>query len=377
MKKIFLMVILLSTVLFSQNWEDALLPFYGFEGSQSIGIGIGNATVASGQVIPEFTSNPANLGLQRFKTLEMTYTSSEFTSSENNIPQSNFGTVSFIYPMKVYRGSIVLATSLEKEREFAMSFEDVDSYGDDYKMRHEGIIRNWHFAVASEISKNLFVGADFILPFGEIDISVEYPNFSPDSLDYTQSIDYNGITGTIGIYSRMSKHLNWGIGIDLPQKMNVSDNHSYYGVEDYSTIKPLTIHAGVSALYKYLNLFYEAEWTNWRNMEFDAEDLYQSDITDINEEIETNLSQTIAHKVGAGIHVPFIPLHLYGGYQILPKPHSDENRTVMSGGFSVLVHQQISIHGSYQTYSWDYEKTNGSLIKENWNQVVMGASLHF
>ncbi len=380
-KKLLLTIILSFSFLFSQNYIDALSPFYGFKGSQSIGVGIGNATVAGGQVIPEFTSNPANLGLQRFRTFELTYTSSEFNSSSNNLPQSSFGTISFIYPIKVYRGSIVLATSLEKEKEFALSYQDVDDYGA-FKQRNEGKMKNWHFAVASEIAENLFVGADIIVPYGNFDISREYPNVNPDTMGYTQNNEYHGISATIGMFQRISKHLNWGISVDLPKKIDINEDFTYndgysLGIRKYSSTKPLTIHGGASVLFKYFNLFYEAEWTDWQNMEFSSDDLYSSVVTDINEEIETNLSETILHHFGGAIHVPFLPLHLYGGYQILPEPHSDENRNVISGGFSYLVKQQISIHGAYQMYYWDYETNNGSIINENWNQLVMGMSIHF
>ncbi|MEA3500077.1 MAG: hypothetical protein U9R41_03535 [Candidatus Marinimicrobia bacterium] len=382
MKKILLTILLSFSFLFSQNYIDALTPFYGFKGSQSIGVGVGNATVAGGQVIPEFTSNPANLGLQRFKTVELTYTSSEFNSGSNNLPQSSFGTFSLIYPIKVYRGSIVLATSLEKEKEFALSYQDVDDYGDAFKQRNEGKMKNWHFAVASEIAENLFVGADIIIPNGNIDISREYPNVSPDTMGFAQNVDYNGISATIGMFQKISKNFNWGMSVDLPRKININDDFTYndgydLGKIEYSSTRPLSIHLGASALFKYFNLFYEAEWTDWKNMEFSSDDLYSSDITDINEEIENYLSQTISHHFGGALHMPFLPLHLYGGYQILPEPHSDKTRNIISGGFSYLIKQQISIHGAYQRYDWDYETNNGSIINETWDQIILGMSLHF
>ncbi len=382
MKKILLTILFSFSFLFSQNYIDALSPFYGFKGSQSISIGIGNATVAGGQVIPEFTSNPANLGLQRFRTFELTYTSSEFNSSANNLPQSSFGTFSFIYPLKVYRGSIVIATSLEKEKEFALSYQDIDQNGYTFKQRNEGKIKNWHFALASEISENLFIGADIIIPYGQIDILKEYPNISPDTSGFTQNVDYIGVSATIGMFQIISKHFNWGISVDLPKEININDEFTFndgyeLGNLEYSSTKPLTIHVGASALFKYFNLFYETEWTDWKNMEFSSDDLYSSDVTDINEEIENNLSQTISHHFGGALHMPFLPLHLYGGYQILPEPHSDKNRNVISGGFSYLIKQQISIHGAYQRYYWDYETDNGSIINETWDQIVLGMSVHF
>jgi len=379
-KKILFTTILFATILFSQNYKDALLPFYGFKGSQSIGIGLGDATVAAGQIMPEFTNNPANLGLQRFRTLGFTYTSNEFNSGSNSLPQSSFGTLNFIYPLMVFRGSVVFATSWEKEREFALSYQGVDEYGN-FKQRNEGEIRKFHFAFSTEISDNLFIGADVMLPYGNIDISIEYPDAISDTMGYTQNNDYSGVEISIGILQRISKHINWGVSVDFPKKINITEDFTYndgysLGERDYSSTKPLTVRAGAGILFKYINFFYEAEWTNWKNIEFASDNLLSSDVIDINEEIETNLSQTIFHKIGTAIHTPFIPLHLYAGYQILPEPHSDENRNVISGGFSYLIKQQISIHGSYQMYYWDHE-SNGSTLSEDWNQIILGTSLHF
>ena len=248
-----------------------------------------------------------------------------------------------------------------------------------YKQRNEGKMKNWHFAIASEISKNLFVGADLIIPYGNLDISLEYPNVTNDTLGYTQNVDYNGIGATIGIFQRISKYFNWGISVDLPKKININDEFTYndgyeLGISEYSSTKPLTIHVGASVLFKYFNLFYETEWTDWQNIECASDDIF---VTKINEEIEDSLSQTILHKFGGAIHVPFLPLHLYGGYQILPEPQSDKNKNVISGGFSYLIKQQISIHGAYQRYYWDYETDNGSILNENWSQIVLGMSVHF
>ena len=66
MKNIKVILLLMISVIYSQSAYDVLRPFYGFDDSQTLTSSICNATVASGNSIPGYTSNPANIGLYKF-----------------------------------------------------------------------------------------------------------------------------------------------------------------------------------------------------------------------------------------------------------------------------------------------------------------------
>ncbi|MBN2780950.1 MAG: hypothetical protein JXR21_03190, partial [Candidatus Marinimicrobia bacterium] len=63
---------------------------------------IGNATVASGQMIPEFGVNPANLAMTKYSSVQVNGVFSRY----NGVSRNSLGGISYIVPVQVYRGSL-------------------------------------------------------------------------------------------------------------------------------------------------------------------------------------------------------------------------------------------------------------------------------
>ena len=103
---------------FSQNVDDVLRPYFGFNSSHILVNSIGRATVAVGHIIPGATSNPANMATHRFKQLQGNLSSSEFKSGNEENSRTNFNGFHFIYPISVYRGSLVIGGGMNREIDY-------------------------------------------------------------------------------------------------------------------------------------------------------------------------------------------------------------------------------------------------------------------
>ena len=85
---------------------------------------------------------------------------------------------------------------------------------------------------------------------------------------------------------------------------------------------------------------------------------------------------TLLGDGSTAMRVPFIPLHLFAGYQYVPLPeidghYGDDIRETHSMGFSLGIKENISIQGSVDNCSWKFEGTN-----ENFNKFSLGVSIH-
>ena len=123
------------------------------------------------------------------------------------------------------------------------------------------------------------------------------------------------------------------------------------------------LHGGFGLFIKNINIFYEAEWTDWKNLEFHSSEIYEEDLelpasVLINQEINSLFKPTLAHHFGSSIRLPFTPMKIYAGYEYLPVPFSNvydsDLRESYSTGFSIPIHRNINLEGSYVNYFWDY-----------------------
>ncbi|MCK5521422.1 MAG: hypothetical protein KAI81_09935, partial [Candidatus Marinimicrobia bacterium] len=150
----------------------------------------------------------------------------------------------------------------------------------------------------------------------------------------------------------------------------------FSGTWEYEMNQSPVFRGGAAFFLKWVNLFYEAEVRNWSNLTFqsDLENLDNDLSLDptLNQKIETELSPVLNHHFGAALHLPFLPLHLYGGYQILPDPYGDTAKHGISFGLSYLLQQQLSINAAYQKQYWEVDG-----IDQEWNQSTLSLNLHF
>ena len=372
--------LLIPALLFSQQRDDFLRPFFGFYDSQSLTTAIGRATVASGQVIPGKTSNPANLGLHRFNYVQTSFLRGSFESSGVDKSHTNFGGIYAITPIKVYRGSLVLGFGVHKELDFTDAFQSST-----LELAEKGGMYAYEFGASVELQKNLFVGGGLKYLSGEDKLSKTEVDTN-SILNKNLNTKYSGFNLTFGFVQRLTSNVQIGASVQFPTFMWVNEKLTTWDIQtpqqstsetrNYRLMRPLVFHFGAALLYEYYNLFYELEWSDWQDLEFSSDEYFEGDIAQINREIEDELTSTLTHHLGAAFHLPWLPVHVYAGYQYMPVQYkyvyTSNKRESLSFGSSYMLNQQFSIHGSYSYYYWKY-----SGREENYGMLVFGVSMHY
>ena len=378
-----LIIILVCTVglCYPQNVYDVLRPYFGFNSSQILINSIGGATVAAGNVIPGATSNPANLAMHRFKQIQSNFSNSRFNSNTENNSATNFNGFHFTYPIPVFQGSLVIGGGVNKEIDYMSA-----SRTDIFKYSEVGGLNIWRIGAAVEYSKKLYIGSDFEYYTG----NDEMIEFADDSTFYFRP-QYKGLGMTVGFLHSLSPKFQYGASIQLPTTLSVADqftysNHietdeSFSDTWHYKAIRPLILHIGTGYFEKHYNVFYEATWSDWRNLEFSSEEIFENDLelpasVIINQEIRKTLHPTLSHHLGIALHLPILPIHIYAGYQYLPVAFSNiynsDARQSYSTGFSYMIQENFSIQASYVQYFWKYENE-----PENFDKLSVGIAMHY
>ncbi len=371
-----LVVLLSPASILSQGRDDFLRPFFGYYDSQSLSTSIGNATVASGQVIPGRSSNPANLGLNRFGHLQISFQHNSFHGAGADNSNTLLGGLYSVIPARVYRGSLVFGGGVQRIVDFSNAFKTSDRC-----VTEEGGIYATELGVSVEAAENLFVGGAFNYLKGE-------DEFSSAKSDTNSLLnpDYSGYYFSFGFVNRSASYLLIGASVQLPTVVWVRDNltiwpaaapqESHSQTWRYRLKRPLVFHIGFSLLFPAYSFFYEAECLDWQGMEFSSDSYFEGDVAEMNREINHQMRTTLIHHVGAAAHPPWLPLHLYAGCQFLPVPfkgvYEGNKRQSLSVGGSYLLNQQFSVHSSYSHYFWKY-----SSRAAHYNMLVFGVSYHF
>ena len=250
-----------------------------------------------------------------------------------------------------------------------------------HEILEQGGLYSTQASVSVEFVENLFVGAEVSYLKGEDEVSKLGLQTSTHL-----NPDYNGFEASVGFVQRVSPHFQMGAAIQLPSYVWVDEEITSWPTDstekavsdmsEYTLRKPLSFHAGFAVLYEYINLFYEWEWTDWRNIEFSSDEYFAGDVIEINNEIQGDMRATSTHHIGMALHPPWLPLHIYSGYQYMPTQYSgafDNNRRQsLSMGLSYVLNQQMSIHSSCTRYFWKYSGED-----ESFTQIVFGFSLHY
>lgn len=376
-----ILTLLIPSLLFCQQREDFIRPFFGYYGSQSLATAIGNATVASGQVLPGFSSNPANIGLSRFGHVQVNFQNNRFEGPETTCSSTAPGGIFAILPVPVYRGGLAVSGGIQKMTDFTSGFKTVSG-----EVKETGGIYATEVGAAYEAAENFFIGGAFRYLKGSNELLTSEPDTN-SLLNPT----YEGYSFSVGFLNRTTPHLQFGAAVDLPTSIEVRDKLTEWTIVNprastsdiwnYTLTRPLNFHAGFSLLYPLWSGFYELEWCDWSILEFDSDTYYEGDIAVINQEISNDFRQTFSQHFGAAVHLPWLPLHLYCGYQYLPAPYEesyvDDSRQSVSFGASYLLNQQFSLHSSISNYFWDYRYRDGSVRDESNRMVVFGGTFHF
>lgn len=344
MKK-FLILILTGLVsfLFAQELVDIAAPFYSYDldgqhyngtyaydyalrasalpSGSPLGSAIGHATIASGQMVPEYTNNPANLAMTKYNSIQVNGLFNNYNGVNNN----SLGGINYLVSVPVYSGSMSYAAGVQRIKDYNLYYQD-----DDIVQRSKGGLYNWHFGGAMEVQEDIYAGAEISILTGSKNNDIDFKDPLSSTDGYIEDSKYFGATGKIGLNYHALSFLNVGISMDLPTVLDVDYAiRSYYsgdlGSVNYDIKTPEVYRAGLAVTLKIVDFYYSYDYTNLQNLSISSKQMTQSDIDEINREIMNNFSVVGSHHIGMALHVPLLPLHLYFGYQYLPDVYQGLN----------------------------------------------------
>ena len=111
------------------------------------------------------------------------------TASSSELSNTRFGSMGFVYPYPVYRGSLVFAAGFNRVKDFDWSlqtkgFVAQDSLQADDSFRHEGELSMTSLAAAVDISPSISLGVALNIVSGEDESTSEFVSIDVDSLNY-------------------------------------------------------------------------------------------------------------------------------------------------------------------------------------------------
>ncbi len=161
-------------------WAQEERAIDNFAGVGVRAMGMGGAFVG---VADDFTAtywNPAGLAqmterevhvgfLRNSRTGQSTFNG---TAAQSELSNTRFGSLGFVYPFPVYRGSLVFAVGFQRVKDFDWSLRQtgmdaVDSLYVDHRFQHEGELALSSMAVAIDVSPSLSLGLALGLSGGE------------------------------------------------------------------------------------------------------------------------------------------------------------------------------------------------------------------
>jgi len=392
MKKILLLLLIgITSFAFAQELVDVVAPLYAYDFDDAhyngssiysyplrasaldmgnpLGSAIGHATVASGQMIPEITLNPANLGMTKYSSIQV----NGLFNNYNGVSNNSFGGINYIVSLPVYSGSMTYAAGVNREKDYNLFYQD-----DDIIQRSTGGLYNWHFSGAMEMLEDIYVGAEVSMLTGKRNNDIDFKDVLSSTDGYIETNSYFGATARVGINYHALSVLNVGFSMDLPSMIGTEYALRSYGSSssqtvDYSITSPTVMRAGLALTLRIVDLYYSYDYANWQDLKFKSSDLAVTYVDEINREITNNFSIVGSHHIGMALHVPLLPLHFYFGYQylpdvyqglntftlanIIPRELTDRFRSSFSWGASLFLKQGISVSAAFETYHAFYNGT--------------------
>jgi hypothetical protein len=373
----------------AQDLVDIIAPFYSYDfddmhytgdygytyplrvsalGSSSpLGSAVGQATVATGQMIPEYTINPANMGMTKYSAIQV----NGLFSNYNGVNSNSLGGINYLVSVPVYSGSMSYAAGVHRIKDYNLYYQN-----DDIVQRTKGGLYNWHFGGAFEVQEDIYAGAEISILTGKKNNDIDFKDPLSATDGFIEDSKYFGATAKLGLNYHVLPVLNIGVSMDLPTVMDVDYSiREYYGsgtdTRNFDIKTPAVLRAGLALTLKIVDLYYSYDYTNWQNLSFTSKEILQSSVDEINREILNNLSVVGTHHIGMAVHVPLLPLHLYFGYQYLPDAYqglnafslgnlipnelSDRFVSSFSWGASFFLKQGFSISASFETYHKFYD----------------------
>ena len=405
-------------------------------------MGMGGAFVG---VADDFTAmywNPAGLAQMQRREVQVSLlrnsraNDSVFngTAGRSELTNTRFGSLGFVYPYPVYRGSLVLAAGLTRIKDFDWSLNlkgDDDGLAADHAFQHEGELALAGVSAAIDVSPAVSLGATLGLVSGEDeavnefdwadsqDEFLEQRFFARDSFtDEYQWTPYAvlgvmlrtprdnpryrlGATFTTGGTHKI-RYVFRGSPSDKGYSSVQYDDGTVEKFSDeearntYELTLPFEFGVGASAeALQGLTLAGSLHLAEWSQSEYKGADEYglRADTS-----FETQYRDVLRYHFGVEYQVPVVALDLRAGYFVDPIPfigprdpgsddptiRIEEDRRFITLGAGILLDEAVQVdlawvRGAFkqvEEYSGDY---SDNVLSEDYaiNRVVLGVGYNF
>lgn len=428
----------------AQNYLDVLRYSNSNSESSARSLGMGNSSMTMGNDLSGVLFNPASLALAEFSQLSFGInfntvdTKSRFFGNSSSVDKSknNFGQIGFISPIPTKRGRLAFAVSYNRINDFSKTinfggfnssntsmiktltnanddlayklglsfpvnennvykYDDTKINGNLYQqgnISESGYYDKASIAMAVEWSKNLFIGFNFNIFYGEYSQNRIYNEIDSkdfygadllldDDDDRTRDFqlfefndkivqDVSGYGFTVGFLYKLRNGIRFAGSIKSPDFINIEERYSVRGYSqfqdhefetnwlysdvEYDVRTPYEFSFGTSLTRKNLTFSANVTIINYRQMEF--EDGFSSiDIDEKNAVIDDNFRTVANFNFGGEYSLRKIPLKLRGGFIYKRSPYKNDeskyDKKYITAGFGYDLTENLVLDVAY-IYGW-------------------------
>lgn len=274
--------------------------------------------------------------------------------TEGSSIATRLGSLTGVYPLPTYRGSLVAAGGFE--RVFSSDMEYVyqgpavdDSFSERESYSVTGGVLAWAVGGAIDISASASLGVTFLLWDGHDDVINNYDCFTcdPDTFDFERLIgtDYSAVSAIVGLQFRPTDWLGIGATVESPVSFTLEGTNVFYGYqtaysywfEDKLRL-PFSFAGGGAVRMGALILGGDVRYTDWRQLDYEGI---------LREEGQFEYRATTEVHLGAEYMVPFYPLRIRAGYYTEPLAYKalnlKEDRSFYTLGAGFLIDDVLAV----------------------------------
>lgn len=274
---IFITLMLWGVNLFAQNYLDVLRPFRGMRGISGAESGVLPAAMSESNAL---LGNPALLSYNErasvstdlsFNKIAGTSVFNSAVDGNSSDQQFSFNSITYIRPVRVYRGAWVWGFNLQPVHSFNSlgQFEAIEPDGEfsyKYLQKESGNLYALTAGSAVLVTMNTSLGFALSYLTGENTFSKVYEETDPlDIYTFERFVDsltfnpkYSGFSARLGLLSEISEAIKFGVSIELPSRISVTESATRDSIEWFGD--------GLNQVYsheKWVDLNYTT-WGPWR-----------------------------------------------------------------------------------------------------------------
>lgn len=387
----------------AQSYLDVIRPFYGMRGTSGAENGVYPVSRAQSNAV---LGNPALLSYTErgFYSMDISLDLVGGTSiyaAQKSDPEQfqrvRINSVSYIYPIRVYRGAWVWGFNLQPIHSFngIQSFSGVDTDVDtglDFQYSHlessSGNLYALSMATSFLWKRNTSIGIGASLLTGKNEYQDVYRDF--DHLDvfyYDNYLDSTRIAPTylggsvrMGLTSDLSDNLRFGASIGFPSKISVAEASSQYETQsydngtdtvfyedniarlDYSLWGPWELGLGIGFIVKPLSVS-----VNYNFISYSTSSMVSSLLDTAGNELDPIVAADISkyiqdvHEYSAALNWMLYPLELSLGASVRNSPIVENSDKIfrMNMGIGYQLHHNVGITFAIRTLSWQSKLDHG------------------